>query len=95
MKIFKFDHSEGAEILASNNAKEAILYYFTQYQDDMQIDDIVEFGGIKIEELTGEEITKKHTIFNEEKNERETVSYKELAEDSFKGETIILVSPNY
>ena len=28
MKIFKFEHGEGAEIIASGNAKEAIIEFF-------------------------------------------------------------------
>lgn len=95
MKFFKFDHSEGAEIIASNNAKEAIVFYFTHYQDDSNTNDIIEFGGIKIEELKGDSITKKHVIYNEEKNEREEVSYKEIADEHFEGHPLLLVTPNY
>lgn len=94
-KIFKFDHSEGVEILAAANAKEAIDYYFTKYQDDSQTDEIVEFGGIKIEEIQDDDITKIHEILNEETGKSEKVSYKDLAERFYKGKPEILVSPNY
>lgn len=95
MKIFKFSHDEGAEIIAANYAKEAILYYFLKYQDDLNIDDIIEFGGVKIEELQGEAITNEKKIFNEDTNKHESTSYKEIAARSFKGEPVVLVTPNY
>lgn len=96
MKIFKFDHNEGTEILAADNAKEAIMYYFTHYQDDLNTDDIVEDGGIKIEELQGELITKKYKFFNEDLGRSEELSYKELAEKyADDGKQTILVAPNY
>lgn len=95
MKIFKFDHDDGADILVANNAKEAILYYFTGYQDDINTDDICECGGIKIEELQGEDINKKHEIFNEEQGDTESVSYKEIADEVFEGKPVVIVTPNY
>ncbi|QHE63986.1 hypothetical protein FHE72_23635 (plasmid) [Rossellomorea vietnamensis] len=94
-KIFKFEHSEGAEIVAAENAKDAINFYFNNYQDDSQIDDIVEYDGIEIEELQGEDIKKKHEIHNEETGKSEEVSYRELAERFYKGEPEILVMPRY
>jgi hypothetical protein len=94
-KIFKFDHSEGAEIVAATNAREAITFYFTNYQDNTQTDEMVEYGGIKIEELQGEHITKKHKILNEETGKQENVSYSELADQFYKGKPEILVTPNY
>lgn len=96
MNIFKFDHGEGAEILAAANAKEAIIYYFTHYQDDLIIDDICqEHGGISIRELTEAEITKKHLLYDETENERNEYSYAELAAEVFTGTPVILVTPNY
>ena len=95
MKIFKFAHSEGSEILVANNAKEAIMYYFTNYQDDIITDEFCENGGIEIEELKGEAINKKLEIFNEEQGDVEVVSYKELAVSSFKGQPTVIVTPDY
>ena len=95
MKIFEFNHSEGSEILAANYAKEAILYYFTKYQDDYDIDDITKYGGIEIKELDSSEITKKQLVYNEETNSRVEVSYKELADESFNENVAVLVTPNY
>jgi hypothetical protein len=94
-KIFKFSHSEGAEIIAASNAKEAIMFFFTQYVDDIQTDDMVEFGGIEITELKGENITKKHPIFDESKNKTVSASYQELAITSFVNNPVVLVSPSY
>ncbi len=94
-KVFKFDQSEGAEIIAADNAKEAIMFYFTQYMDDIQTDDICFSGGIKITELTGEDLHKKHTIFDEEVNERVEVTYRKLADEYYSGEPVVLISPNY
>ncbi|GED14016.1 hypothetical protein [Aneurinibacillus migulanus] len=94
-KIFKFSHSEGAEIIAASNAKEAIMFFFTQYADDIQMDDMVEFGGIEITELKGENITKKHSVFDESKNETVSVSYQEIATISFVNSPVVLVSPSY
>lgn len=95
VKIFKFDHSEGAEILVANNAKEAIMYYFNGYQDDINTDAICENEGIKIEELQGEAINEKHEIFNEEQGDTESVSYKEIAKEIFNGEPVVILTPNY
>lgn len=95
MEIFKFDHIEGTEILAADNAKEAVMYYFTQYQDDLNTEDMIEDGGIKIEELQGDFITKKHEFFNEEINDMEKTSYKELAEKYYHGKPTILVTSDY
>ncbi|MNF66520.1 hypothetical protein D3C84_483150 [compost metagenome] len=94
-KVFKFDHSEGAEIIGAANAKEALIYYFTQYQDDLQTEDILEFGGIEIKELKGGQLDKKHIIFDEEKNDRVKVSYAELMDEFYNGQPTILVTPNY
>lgn len=94
MKIFKFDHNEGAEILVANNAKEAIVHYFTKYQDDIITDDIC-VDGIKIVELHGVDINKKYEVFNEEQGNLESVSYKELAEAAFVGQPVVIITPNY
>jgi hypothetical protein len=94
-KIFKFDHSEGAEIVASKSAAVAINFYFEKYLDDEQIGDMVEFGGVEIEMLEGDNITKVHEILNEETGQVEKVSYKELAEKFYKGNPEILVMPHY
>ncbi|MGX1266682.1 hypothetical protein RKD55_004626 [Rossellomorea marisflavi] len=94
-KIFQFEHSEGKEIVAANNAKEAINFYFTKHQGDSQTNDTVEFGGIKIDELQEDLLTKKHSILNEETGEIEEISYSELADHFFKGVPEVLVTPNY
>ena len=94
-KVFKFDHSEGAEIIAANNAKEAIMFYFTEYTDDLLTDDICSYDGITISELTGDALTQEHLIFDEEKNTRVKVTYGQLAEEYFEGKPEILVTPNY
>ena len=95
IRVFKFDHSEGAEIIAANNAKEAIMFYFTEYNDDSQTDDTCSYDGIAICELTGAALTKEHLIFDEEKNTRVKVTYGQLAEKYFKGKPEVLVMPNY
>lgn len=93
-KIFSFSHGEGTEIIASNSARQAITFFFSEYMDDLNIDDIVE-EGITITELTGDSITKKHFLFNEEIGRNEEVSYKEMADNDYIGCTIVLVSPHY
>lgn len=95
VKIFKFDHEESTEIVAADNAKAAIMHYFTEYQDDLSTDDICGTGGIKIEELHGEQITKKHKLLDESTGSRELISYRELAADMYKGEPVVLVAPHY
>lgn len=95
VKIFKFDHGEGAEVVAADNAKAAIMHYFTKYQDDLNIDDICGTDGIKIEELHGEQITKKHKVFNESIGSSELISYRDLAVETYKGKPVILIAPNY
>lgn len=94
-KIFQFEHSEGAEIVAANNAKDAITFFFTKHQGDSQTNDTVEFGGIKIDELQGDLLTEKHSILNEETGKTEEISYSELADLFFKGVPEVLVTPNY
>ena len=94
-KVFKFDHSDGAEIIAANNAKEAIMYYFTVYNNDLITDDICSYDGINISELTGDALTKTHLIFDEEANSKVEVTYSQLAEEYFKGEPVVLVAPRY
>ena len=95
LKVFKFNHSEGAEIIAANNAKEAIMFYFTEYTDDLQTDDICSYDGITISELTGDDLIREHLIFDEENNTREKVTYGQLAEEYFDGEPKVLVTPSY
>lgn len=96
MKIIKFAHNEGAEIVAAANAKDAILFYFTTYQDADNTDTICqESGGIRIEELTGDDITRRHSLYDESVNQTNEYSYAEIAAESFTGEPVILVSPNY
>ncbi|MEP9408600.1 hypothetical protein ABKP09_19975 [Peribacillus frigoritolerans] len=90
VKIFKFSHSEGVEIVAADNAKAAIMHYFTEYQDDLYIDGIC-MDGIEIEELHGEQITTKHKLFSEFIESVELLSYRDLAVERYKGEPILLV----
>lgn len=85
-KIFKFEHSEGNEIIAADNAQDAIIHYFTKCQDDMDTEGIIEFGGLTIEELDQMDITINRTI------EREFVSYADLAEEHFQGSPVVLAS---
>jgi hypothetical protein len=95
MKIFKFVHSDGAEIIAAENAKEAIMFFFTEYVDDIQTDDMIEFDGIKIEQVNREEAGKKRLIYNEDTGRKESVSYLELAYDLYNGQPTVLVSSFY
>ena len=95
MKIFVFKTSEGEFIVASKNAKEAIMFFFTKYMDDIQTDDLVEFDGIEIKELDLIEVSANRKIFNEGKGAHELISYRKLADDYFKGEPEMLVSPVY
>lgn len=92
MKIFKFEHSEGAEIVAAENAKEAIMFFFTDFMDDIQTDDFVEFDGIRIKEVTDKEITKKRLIYNEDKGQTEEVSYIDIIGDAYKGKPMVVVT---
>lgn len=94
IKFFKFEHSEGAEIVVAEFARQAMNYFLNEYMDDMQIDDVVEFGGLNIEELKGEQITKKHKIFNEETNTTELVSYQEIA-SGCTAIPCVIVTPSY
>ena len=94
-KVFKFDHSEGAEIIAANNAKEAIMFYFTEYNDDIMTDAICSYDGITISELTGDALTEERLTFDEEKNEKVKVTYGQLAKEYFKGKPEVIVSPSY
>jgi hypothetical protein len=93
-KFFKFEHSEGTEIIIAEFARQAIDYFVNYYMDDLQLDDIAESGGLKIEELKNEKLTEKHMIFNEETNTRELVSYKKIADGCITMPCVI-VSPNY
>lgn len=93
MKIFEFEQSEGVEIIGANSAKEAVLYYVNEWQDDLQLDDIVE-SKLTVRELTEEEISDKRKIFNEDKNCFERISYKEIAE-SATACPVVLVTPGY
>jgi hypothetical protein len=94
IKFYKFKHSEGAEIVVAEFAKQAINYFINYYMDDLQLDDIAECGGLNIEEIKNEQLTEKHMIYNEETNTRELVSYKEIANGSITLPCVI-VSPNY
>lgn len=80
VKFFKFEHSHGSEVVIANFVREAINYYFNYYEDDLQIDDIVEFDGISIKEITGEELIKKRRLYNDELKKVESISYLEIAE---------------
>jgi hypothetical protein len=95
MKIFKFIHSDGAEIIAAENAKEAVMFFFMEYVDDIQTDDMVEFDGIKIEQVGREEVGIKQLIYNEDTGRKEAVSYLELAYDLYSGRPTVLVSSSY
>lgn len=94
-KIFKFEHSEGVEIIVANHANEAINFYFNHYNDDLSVGGMVLSGGIKIIEVTGSELSRKHRIFNKKINSRELVSYEELAEKYFQGKPTVIVAPGY
>lgn len=94
LKFFKFDQSEGAEIVVANFARDAINYYMNEYMDDLQIDDIIESCGLNIYELMGEQLTKKHDIYNEETNQIESISYLEIAKDVTQIPSVI-VTPRY
>lgn len=95
MKIFVFKTSEGDYVIAANNAKEAIMFYFTKYMDDIQTDDLVEYGGIEIKELNSKEVGLNREIVNEGNGQRELISYQKIADDYFKGSPEMLVSPLY
>lgn len=90
MEIFKFSHSEGYEIIAANNAKEAIMYYFTNHMDDIYTDDLVATGGIKIRKLDDEEATELRKIYDDDRKDVKWQSYKELAEKNFNGQPIVV-----
>lgn len=92
MKIFKFEHSEGAEIIVADNAKDVINFYIHGAVNSLILEDIVELGGIKIEELQGEDINKKYEIFNDKQGILEKVSYKELALAFFNGQPKVIVA---
>lgn len=94
MRIFEFDTSEGEFIVASKNAKEAIMFFFAKYMDDIQTDELVGFEGITIRELDEKEITMNRKIYNEGEGVHELTSYKKLA-DTFARESEMLVSPIY
>lgn len=97
MKIFSFEHIEGTEILIAKNAKEAVTHYFTHYQDDIVIDDILSDSeeGIKISEIQGTALVVKRRIFDEELNEHVEISYQDMI-DEYKGVVPdVLVCPNY
>lgn len=95
MKIFVFKTAEGDFIIAAKNAKEAIMFYFTKYIDDIQTDELVESEGIKIKELDLIEVIANRKIYNEEKGEHELISYQKLANKFFKEDPEVLVSPVY
>lgn len=44
---------------------------------------------------TGDDINRRHSLYDESVNQTNEYSYAELAADSFTGEPVILVSPNY
>lgn len=95
MKIFELKTTEGNFIVASKNAKEAIMYFFTKYMDDIQTEELVEFEGITIKELGEKEINEQREIYNEGTGKRELVSYKKLGSDYFTGNPKMLISPVY
>lgn len=97
MKIFSFEHDEGTEILIAKNAKEAVIHYFTRYQDDIVTDDILSSTeeGIKFTEIQGSALVVKRRIFDEELNKHVEISYQEMI-DEYKGAVPdVLLSPNY
>lgn len=97
MKIYKFEHEEGFEIVAAQNAKEAVIHYFTNYQDDIITDEMFAATkeGIKITKVQGGDLTKKHRIFDEEKNCHVDTSYQEMIGEYQGIGPDVLVSPNY
>ncbi|MFS1518598.1 hypothetical protein V1503_19355 [Bacillus sp. SCS-151] len=94
-KVFKFTHSEGAEIIAADNAKNAVMYFFTKYIDKDSTEDMIKYDSVIIKEVADEQLDKQHLIFDEEVEEGIHTSYRALADKYFNGNPIILVSPNY
>lgn len=97
MKIFNFEHVEGTEILIAGNAKEAIIHYFTRYQDDIATDDILSATeeGIKISEIQGDALLVKRRIFDEELNGHIEISYQDMICE-YKGTVPgVIICPNY
>lgn len=97
MKSFNFEHNEGSEIIIANNAKEAVIHYFTKYLDDVMLDDILSATeeGIKTTEIEGKDLTEERHIFDEVVNEYIYVSYQDII-DGFSGAVPdVVLCPSY
>lgn len=94
IKYFAFEHSEGVEVVVAAFAREAVNFFLNEYLDDLTVDHMIEFDGLKIQELKGEEVTMKREIYNEDTNVTEKISFQEIAKDC----TIVpcvIVCPRY
>lgn len=94
LKFYQFQHSDGNDIMVAEYGRQAMDYYMNIYQDDLNIDDMMETGGLRIRELTEQEIDRKRDIYNEEKNETESLSFREVAKEI---RTIpeVIITPKY
>ncbi|MEK5038794.1 hypothetical protein [Sporosarcina sp. FSL K6-3457] len=97
MKLFSFEHDEGTEVVIARNAKDAVIHYFTKYQDDIVTDDLMSAteDGIKISEIQGDALLVKRSIFDEELNNQIEISYQDMI-DEYKGTVPdVIICPNY
>lgn len=93
-KFFEFSSGDIKVIIAANHAKEAIIYYITQYVDDIYLDDMI-LEGLQIRELLDDEVNKVRPIYNEHIKNVEYLSYKALLAKHYSDEPMIIVTMGY
>lgn len=94
LKFYQFQHSDGADIIVAEFGRQAMNYYLNNYQDDTTVDDILDTGGLRVRELTDQEINRVRKIYNEDKSDYELLSYKDVAEE-VKAIPDVIITPNY
>lgn len=94
LKFYQFQHSDGSDIIVAEFGRQAINFYINNYQDDTNVDDIMDTGGLRIRELTDQEIDRVRKIYNEHGKEYELLSYRDVSKD-MKAIPDVIITPNY